>query len=265
MVTDTALLDTRGSVATLTLNRPERLNAVDKATGQIVLSLLERVASDTEIRVLILTGSGRGFCAGGDMHDFAGGALRGVTPVEHDIGELRHEMRCAELLHYMPAVTIAAVNGPCAGAGMSWACAADLRFASESAVFRTGFLAAGLSGDHGGTWLLSRLVGTAKARELYLLGDRCDAAEAYRIGLVSKVVPDAGLLAYVEEIAARLAASAPVALSRMKQNLNDALEVDFMTSLQREAARHMLCARTADHLEAAAAFVEKRNPNFVGR
>ena len=261
---DTVLFEAADGVAVMTLNRPERLNALDTGTGEKALALLETVASDASIRVLILTGAGRGFCAGGDMKDFASGSLQGSVPIAHQIGDLRRQMRCAELLHEMRPVTIAAVNGPCAGAGMSWACATDLRFAGESAMFRTAFLGAGLSGDHGGTWLLTNLVGAAKARELYLLGERCDAAEAHRIGLVSKVVPDAELMTFVHERARRLADSAPVALAFMKQNLNDALRLDFQSALALEAERHIRSARTRDHREAAAAFVEGRVPIFEG-
>jgi len=262
---ETVLFGVSDGVATVTLNRPERLNALDTPTGEHALSLFEQVASDDSIRVLVLTGAGRGFCAGGDMKGFAAGSLHEETSLAHQVGDLRRQMRCAELLHCMNAITIAAVNGPCAGAGMSWACAADLRFAAESAVFRTAFLSAGLSGDHGGTWSLTTLVGAAKARELYFLGDRCDANEALRIGLVSAVVPDSELMTHVNGIARRLADCAPLALQRMKQNLNDALEMDFLSVLALEADRHIRCARTEDHREAAAAFVEKRAPVFHGR
>ena len=182
------------------------------------------------------------------------------------VEELRHRMRSSQLLHEMPKVTIAAINGACAGAGLSWACACDLRYAAAGAKFNVAFRDAGLSGDFGGTWTLSRIVGPAKARELYLLSPRFDAVEAERIGLVSSVLPDVDqLMEHVRDVADRIVHAAPAAVRGIKANLNDALRLSFSELLDREAERHIAAAQTEDHLEAATAFLEKRKPSFKNR
>ena len=159
-------------IATLTLNRPDRLNAMSDELVEGTVAAIEAAASDETVRVLIMTGAGRGFCVGGDLKGLSEGELVEPVPMDTQVAGLRRRMMSAQLLHEMPKVTIAAVNGPCAGAGMSWACAADLRFAAESAVFKTAFLTAGLSGDFGGTWTVSQLLGSARARELFFLNER---------------------------------------------------------------------------------------------
>jgi 2-(1,2-epoxy-1,2-dihydrophenyl)acetyl-CoA isomerase len=175
-------------------------------------------------------------------------------------------MRSSQLLHEMPKVTIAAINGACAGAGLSWACACDLRYAAAGAKFNVAFRDAGLSGDFGGTWTLQRIVGPAKARELYLLSPRFDAAEAERIGLISKTLPDVdALMELVRSVADQLVHAAPIAVRSIKANLNDALRLSFTELLDREAERHVAGTMTEDHLEAAAAFLAKRKPVFKNR
>ena len=262
---DTVLYEATDGVATITLNRPDRLNTMNFDLLEKALEVFERAASDDAAKVVILTGAGRGFCAGGDLSAGAGGGVASASSVETDIGRLRRFMRTSELLRGMPKVTIAAINGACAGAGLAWACATDLRFAAASAVFNTAFLTAGLSGDFGGTWTLPRIVGPAKARELYFLPDRFNAAEAERIGLVSKALPDGELMNHVRAVATRLLGSAPLALRAIKQNFNDSLDVDFAELLNREADRHARCGRTHDAREAARAFIEKRPPKFENR
>jgi 2-(1,2-epoxy-1,2-dihydrophenyl)acetyl-CoA isomerase len=261
----TVLYETDGAVATVTLNRPERLNTMNHELMGAAVAAFERAASDESIRVLILTGAGRGFCAGGDLAGFADGEFKRPQPIEERIAQLRRNMRTSQILRESDLITIAAINGACAGAGFSWACACDLRYAAASAKFNTAFLNAGLSGDFGGTWSLTRIVGNAKARELYLLAERFGADEAERIGLVSKVLPDAELMDYVRAIARRLADSAPIALRRIKQNLNDATRLGFAEALDHEADRHSRCGMTEDNTEAAKAFLEKRKPVFKGR
>ena len=252
-------------IATLTLNRPDRLNAMSDELVEGTVAAIEAAASDETVRVLIMTGAGRGFCVGGDLKGLSEGELVEPVPMDTQVAGLRRRMMSAQLLHEMPKVTIAAVNGPCAGAGMSWACAADLRFAAESAVFKTAFLTAGLSGDFGGTWTVSQLLGSARARELFFLNERIDASEALRIGLVTKVLPNEDLMPYVNAVARQLADSAPLTLRWMKENLNSALRVGFGEALDGEASRHVRSMRTEDAKEAASAFVEKRAPKFVGR
>lgn len=263
-MSDLVLYQTGDGVATVTLNRPDRLNTMTDALLEALLATLEKAADDEDVRVVILGGAGRAFCAGGDLAEGVGGGVGGGGAVESAVGNLRRYMRTAQLLHEMPKPTIAAIRGACAGAGLSLACAADLRYASTSAVFNTAFLGVGLSGDFGGTWTLTRIVGTARAREAYLLAERFGADEAERIGLVSKVVPEDALMDEVTGIAARLAAAAPIALRSIKANLNDALRLDFAAALDSEAERHIRSGRTDDAREATNAFLEKRPPVFRG-
>ena len=171
--------------------------------------------------------------------------------------DLRSIMEVSELLHGMPAITVAAVNGPCAGAGLSFACACDVRYAARSAVFVSAFLRVGSSGDHGSAWVLTRAVGPAKARELLLLGDRVDADEARRIGLVSEVLDDDALTAHVDAIAARLAAMPPTAARLMKQNLDDATTLPLGEYLDRETERFAACSGSDEAIAAAKAFLTK--------
>jgi 2-(1,2-epoxy-1,2-dihydrophenyl)acetyl-CoA isomerase len=175
------------------------------------------------------------------------------------------DFRVPVLLHEMPAVTIAAVNGACAGAGLGWACACDFRFAAESARFNVAFLDVGVAGDMGGPWSLPRILGAAKARELYFFPGKLDAQEALRIGLVSKVFPDKAFRAEVDAIVQRLAESAPIALRTLKSNFLAAEKVGFADYLAIESERHMPMFDTHDTKEAFAAKVEKRKPRFTGR
>lgn len=265
----TVLYAREGHVATVTLNRPDRMNTMGEDLNERLLEALQRATDDDEVWVVILTGAGRGFCAGGDlgaMKERGTDADHAASSPRGRVEELRRMMRNSQLLHEMPKVTIAAINGACAGAGLSLACACDLRFAAANANFNVAFRNAGLSGDFGGTWTLPRIVGPAKARELYLLSPRFDAEEAERIGLVSKTLPDPeALMAHVAEVADQLVHAAPIAVRSIKANLNDALRLSFSEVLDREAERHIAASRSEDHLEAASAFLEKRRPEFKNR
>ena len=267
-MTQTVLYGVDAGVATITLNRPEQLNTMSPQLLAEAIAAMEEAASDDAVRAVILTGAGRGFCAGGDLSGMAaprdGRPGGGPRPVQADIAGLRAHMRTSQLLHEMPKVTFAAINGPCAGAGFSWACACDVRYCGLSAVFNTAFMTAGLSGDFGGTWTLPRIVGAAKARELYLLAEKFRAADAERIGLVTAVLPDDELLDFVRAKAERVAGFAPLTMASIKANLNDALHLDFSTLLDREAERHVRTGRTEDAKEAARAFLEKRPASFKG-
>ncbi|MBW3620254.1 MAG: enoyl-CoA hydratase/isomerase family protein [Actinobacteria bacterium] len=255
---------TEGRVATLTLHRPERRNAIDRSLAEALLAALERLADDDDVSVIVLRGAGGAFSVGGDLAAGAGGGVDTGDPDEIVAG-LRAVMRTSELLREVPQVTVAAIDGACAGAGLSWACACDLRYASERARFATAFVDAGVSGDFGGTWTLPHIVGPARARELYLLSDRFGADTALGIGLVTAVLPAEGFDAGITDVASRLAAKAPLALRAVKANLNDADRLPFAEALDREAERHVRCAFTADAAEAAAAFLAKRTPRFEGR
>ena len=245
-VSDLVLVERSDGIAHVMLNQPKKLNALSTGLLEALLDTLQRVSQDTSVRVVILAGAGRAFSAGGDRDD--PDDPWGVS-VEADTALLRRLMESARLLHEMRAITIAAINGPCVGGAMAIACACDLRYAGTSARFTTGFARVGLSGDFGGTWTLSRIVGSAKARELYLLSDIIDAAEAQRIGLVSGVTDDDELLSHVRRQAERVAEATPGALVAMKQNLNDGLRLGFGELLDREAERQVRSSRDPEFEE----------------
>ena len=263
ITTQDVIYEVADGIATITLNRPDSLNTMGGSLVADTALALKEAAEDDSVRAVILTGAGRGFCAGGDLRGMSSDGV--PPPLEDSIARLRDHMRTSEQLHEMPKVTIAAINGACAGAGLAWACACDIRYAAESAKFNTAFMTAGLSGDFGGTWTLPRIVGPAKARELYLLAEKFDAAEALSIGLVSAVLPDGDLLPFVRERAARIAGFAPLTLRAIKANLNDSERLGFSEQLDHEADRHVRMSRTEDMREAARAFLEKRPPVFKGR
>ena len=270
-MTQTVLYESARGVATITLNRPERMNSMGGDLMERALEAIERAASASTVRAVVLTGAGRAFCVGGDLQSMSRGERESgaatTTPRSHaaEVARLRYWMQSSRLLHEMDKVTIAAINGACAGAGLAWACACDLRFAAEGANFNVAFRNAGISGDFGGTWTLPRIVGPAKARELYLLSPRFTAKEALHMGLVTKVLPDAELMDHVRGVAADLVDAAPLTVVNMKRNLNDALRLSFSELLDREAARVVETLETDDHIEAATAFLEKRKPIFHGK
>ena len=259
---ESVLYEAQDGFATITLNRPERLNAMTGELLQGALAALERAADDSAIGVVIFTGAGRGFCAGADLADRA---TLGTGGFSTRLGVLRAYVRTAQLLREMPKVTIAAVNGAAAGAGFAWALATDLRFAAESAKFVSAYVNVGLSGDFGGTWTLPRIVGAAKAREIYLLNETISATEAERIGLVNKTLPDADLLPHARSVAERLLAFSPTAVRNIKANLNDADRISFSEALDRDSERHLRAGETDDAREARSAFLEKRRPVFARR
>ena len=250
-------------IATLTLNRPDRLNALSTPILDGLLEALPRLGADPDVAVVILTGAGRGFCAGGDVKSMAEGTS--LLNVEDAVQRLRSRMEVSRLLHEIPKPTIAMVNGPAAGAGLAMALACDLRVASESARFITAFVKVGFSGDFGGSYFLSKLVGTGKARELYYSGEALDAKQALALGVVNQVVPDFELLDATMALARRLAAGPSIALGLIKQNFNAAENGTLAQLLDLEALHQVQTSRTEDHREAARAFVEKRAPVFKGR
>src|SRR5882762_6523235 len=263
---ETAMTDllesTENGIATLTLNRPERLNALSPAMTAGLKDALERLATDHSVGAIVIGGAGRGWCAGGDVKTMES---RGEGQTFEDRAEgLRRAHQLPLLLRAMPKVVIASINGPVAGAGLGLALACDLRIAGKSARFGTAFARIGYSGDYGGSWSLTRLVGTAKARELYFTADIIDAEEAGRLGLVNRVVADDELQAETMALARRIADGPRIALGYMKRNLLAAETEPFQTVLELEAEHQARCAFTEDHKEAVAAFVEKRRPVFKG-
>jgi len=255
----------KDGVALLTLNRPDRLNALSPAMLEALLEALPRLAADAEVGVVVLTGSGRGFCAGGDVTAMAEGRESGGDTLEDKAQALRARMEASRWLHEMPKPTIAMVRGAAAGAGLSLALACDLRVAADGARFATAFARVGYSGDFGGSYFLSQLVGTAKARELYFTADILDAGQALALGLVNRVVPDARLEDETLALARRLASGPRIAYRYMKRNFNAAETAGLAPMLDLEAWHHTRCGMTEDHREAARAFVEKREPVFRGR
>jgi 2-(1,2-epoxy-1,2-dihydrophenyl)acetyl-CoA isomerase len=265
--TDDLLADVDGGVAVLTMNRPDRRNAMSEA----MMTALERVLSDVEVDdtvgCVVLTGAGGAFCAGGDVKAMAEqpAAERGQT-VDAVIHRQRLRQRATSgRLWQMPKPTIAAIGGPAAGAGLSLALACDLRYAIEGAVLTTAFARVAFSGDYGGTWFLSRLVGSAKARELYYFSDRLSAADAERLGIVNAVFPAADFDREVMQRARRLAQGPRLAYRYMKENLNRAVAGELGECMDMEATHHIHTGLTQDHREAAKAFVERREPEFTGR
>ena len=247
----------RGPVRTLVLNRPERRNALDAELLDRVPEELERAAGDASVRAVVLTGRGGAFCAGGDLDLMTGG----VGDVEEGVAR----ERAATLLREMPKPTLAAVDGPAAGAGFSLALAADFRLASSAARFTAGFGAVALCGDYGVNAHLPRLVGREQALRLLLLGETWDAETALRRGLVGAVAAAAAFEAEVAAFADRLAALAPLAVARVKANIAFAEQAEFAAVLRREAEGMIALAATDDFKEGLAAFTERRPPRFRGR
>jgi 2-(1,2-epoxy-1,2-dihydrophenyl)acetyl-CoA isomerase len=256
------LESTENGIATLTLNRPERLNALSPAMTAALKDALERLATDHSVGAIVIAGAGRGWCAGGDVKTMES---RGEGQTFEDRAEgLRRAHQLPLLMRSIPKVIIGMINGPVAGAGLGLALACDLRIAGKSARFGTAFARIGYSGDYGGSWSLTRLVGTAKARELYFTADIIDADTAGNLGIVNRVVADDELHAETMALARRIADGPQVALGYMKRNLLAAETEPFQTVLDLEAEHQARCAFTEDHKEAVAAFVEKRRPVFKG-
>jgi 2-(1,2-epoxy-1,2-dihydrophenyl)acetyl-CoA isomerase len=255
-------------VLVLTMNRPEARNAMSAAMNAALSDQLAKAELDNEVRVIVLTGAGNGFCAGGDVKGMAakGDGTVGNNTIDQAIHKQRLNQRnTSGKLFRMPKPTIAALPGPAAGAGFSFALACDMRVMSRTAFMTTAFARVGFSGDYGGTYFLTQLVGSAKARELYMLSDRVSADEALRLGLANWVVEPDQLMVKTMEIARRLAQGPTVAYRYMKENLNRAMAGEVEDCLDLEATHHVHCGQTEDHREATKAFVEKREPVFKGR
>jgi 2-(1,2-epoxy-1,2-dihydrophenyl)acetyl-CoA isomerase len=254
---ETIRCETSGGLARLTLNRPDRLNGMTNLMVRETFEAVTRVAADSSIRVLVLTGEGKGFCPGADLTHF-------TASEAHEPLSARH-FRVTALLHEMPALTLAAINGACAGAGLGWALACDLRVMAASARMNTAFLDVAVAGDMGLPWTLPRLVGAAKARELSFLPGKFGADEALQLGLVARVFADESFRAETEAIVERLLAASPNALLTMKANYLAAERMTFADFIDLETERHLVITQSADTAEAFRAFAEKRPPNFARR
>ncbi|MEO8540156.1 MAG: enoyl-CoA hydratase-related protein [bacterium] len=254
---ETVTYDTAEGVGTITLNRPDRLNGITNQMMRDLYDVLSTLPTDHKTRVVVLTGAGKGFCPGADLQHYSSGAGEEPLSPEH--------FQLTAMLHELPQVTIAAVNGACAGAGFGWAAACDLRYAAESVNFNTAFLGVGISGDMAGPWLLPRIVGAGNAREIFFLHGKFDTARAKSIGFVNGVFPDASFREEVASVVQRLAESAPLALRAMKQNFLAGESLSLREYIRIETERHNRTGASEDSRLAFRAFVEKRKPEFKGR
>lgn len=263
-MTDVLLRERQDGLLILTMNRPDRRNALDADLARSLCDAIAAAAEDPSVRAVLLRGAGGHFCVGGDvkaMNDGKGMDL----PTEERMRSLRARMETSRHLHQMPKPTIAAIEGSVAGAGLSLALACDFRICAEDAKIATAFAKVALSGDFGGTYFLSQMLGSAKARELFLLSPVVSGKEAAALGLVTRAVASGQVMEEAFALGRRLAAGPTLTLGRIKQNLalaeaGGSLEACF----DQEARNHVLSTETGDHREAAAAFVEKRQPSFIG-
>lgn len=262
--TEQLLCEVADHVATVSLNRPEKRNALGDVITPALRDTLLVLERDPDVRVVIITGVGKAFCAGGDIKSMAAGT-GDDSSMEDRIRVLQHRQQTLTLrLYELPKPTIAALPGAAAGAGMSIALACDIRIGAASAFYAAGFAAIGLSGDYGGSWQLTQIVGPAKAKEVYFTGRRVHAQEALALGLLNEVVSDEDLSARAAELARQIANGPPLAIRYMKENINRATHGEFTTCLDWEADRLVRVAQTQDHKEAVRAFIEKRVPEFRG-
>ena len=266
--TEHLLLEKGDGVAVLTMNRPEARNAMSGEMNEAMQKILAEVEVDPEIRCVVLTGAGKGFCAGGDVKGMAssGDGTVGQNTIDAAIHRQRvHQRATSGKLFKMPKPTIAALPGAAAGAGLSYALACDLRVMSKAAIMTTAFARVGFSGDYGGSYFMTQLIGSAKARELYMLSDRVSAEEALDLGLANWICEPEELMDKTMEIANRLANGPAVAYRYMKENLNRAMNGEVDDCLDLEATHHIHCGQTEDHRNATKAFVEKKEPIFKGK
>ena len=258
------LVELKDRVATLIFNRPARLNALSEEMIALSIAAVERYANDPEVGCIVVTGAERGFCAGGDVTAMNATPASALT-FEQRLDRQRTSQRLSSLLYSIPKVTIAAINGAAAGAGLGIALACDLRIASDKAKITTAFVKVGLGGDFGITWPLTRLLGEAKAKELLFVSEVLTAQRALEFGLVNRVEPHERFAVAVRDLAVRIANGPQVSYRYMKENVRLASNQDYQSLLDREAWTHLRCADTEDHREGARAFVEKREPRFKGR
>jgi enoyl-CoA hydratase/carnithine racemase len=265
--TDELLCVIRDRVAVITLNRPDARNSLSDTLTPALRTMIRTCGENPEVGVLLVTGAGKAFCAGGNVKGM--GAHRDKKKLEMSyedkVADLQERQRLLTgALASVRKPTIAALPGPAVGAGLAIAMACDIRIAAQSAFISTGYLRVALSGDYGMAWLLTRLVGTSRARELMFTSEKVDAARCEQIGLVNRVVPDETLQDEAFALAKSIAEGPTLALRYMKDNLDEALQFDFATARDHEAERLIRLTTTADHKEAVQAFIEKRKPVFRG-
>ena len=262
--TDELLCEIRNRVALITLNRPDARNALSDQLTPALRRMIRRCGDDSSVGALLITGAGAAFCAGGDVKSMGrSDAAKAGAPIDERVADLRIKQRTLTgALVGLRKPTLAALPGPAAGAGLALALACDIRIAAESAVMTTGYARIGLTGDYGIAWLLTRLVGTSRARELMFLSERVDARRCEALGLVNRVIADAELRDVGFALARSLAEGPSQAYAGM--NLDHALTTDLLDSMDQEAAYMVRSARTTDHKEAVRTFIDKRKPIFAG-
>lgn len=257
------IVEKKDGIAKLTLNRPEKLNAIIGGMREEILSAIEELSTDNDVRVVVLTGAGRAFCAGGDINYLA--ELMEKKDYEGFRTLLEIGRKAVTILHTMPKPAIAAVNGPAAGAGLNLAVACDIRIASEKASFGASFAKIGLHPDWGGSWFLPRLLGPSKACELVFSGEMIDAREAKEIGLANQVYPHEEFETRVAEFAKLIASRSPRIVGLAKKLLWQAHEWEFEKTLEREKENQLASFQSHDAREGIHAFLEKRQPVFTGK
>ena len=263
---DTVRIEVVGRVCIISFNRPDRRNALHDDMYAPMMAAIEASADDPSVGCVVVTGEGSAFCAGGDVRDGSGRRPDGSRPTrEERIAHLVANSRLSVLLHEAPIVTIAAVNGAAVGAGMAIALACDLRIATSSARFIGGWARLGFSGDFGGPWLLAQRVGPSKALELLATNATVDAAEAFRLGMVDRVVADEDFDRAWRAWAATFADGPQTAIGYMKHNVNNASRFSLAESIDVEAEHQVDSSLTDDHREAVRAWVDKRDPRFGPR
>jgi enoyl-CoA hydratase/carnithine racemase len=264
--TDQLLCEIRDSVALITLNRPQARNALSDQLTPALRRMIRDCGDDPDVGAVLITGAGTAFCAGGDVKGMGDNSSRKEWSPQARISDLVERQRLLTgALMAVRKPTLAALPGAAAGAGLAIALACDIRIAAASAFVSAGYSRIGLSGDYGVAWLLTRAVGSPMARQLMFTSERVDAERAERIGLFNRVVPDAQLAQEAFAMARAMAQGPRQALASIKDNLDEALHIDFDAALRQEARRLVACSATEDHREAVRAFIEKRPPVFTGR
>jgi 2-(1,2-epoxy-1,2-dihydrophenyl)acetyl-CoA isomerase len=255
------LSERKGDVAIVSINRPDHRNSLTVETALAVHAALQKAAEDKSLKAVVFRGRGNDFCCGADIK-YAG--FREAA-TDASSGQDMDQFHVSILLHQMPVPTVAAIRGGCAGAGLAWASACDIRVASVSAVFNRAFLDVAVAGDMGGPWFLPRLIGAGRARDLYFFPRKFGAEEALQMGLVTRVFPDDAFEREVDGLMARLNASAPLAIRAMKSNFVDAERSDLASFVALESERHVRLFHTEDRAEAFEAYAKKRAAVFKGR
>jgi len=262
-MTDQVLQDLERGLLTITINRPDRRNALLVDTISSLLAAVQRAKRDREVRAVLLRGAGGIFCVGGDVKDLAERSAKGLTFEDRMVG-MQGGIELARLVHEMPKPVVAAVEGAAAGAGFSLALACDFRVVGENAKITSAFAKVAVSGDFGASYYLAKMVGSAKARDILLLSPVLSGREAYELGLMSRIEPDEAVLDSARELALSLARGPTIALGNLKRNINAAGANSLAAYLEIEAMHFCRTLQSDDHREAAKAFVEKRPPQFTG-